>query len=421
MTKDEIRRRLASSWIYVKTLFQWIFFAIVVGGIGGAVGTLFHYCIEWVTEYRIAHDFILWLLPVGGIAIVFLYRLCHMENDRGTNLIISSIRSNEQVSILMAPLIFISTVITHLFGGSAGREGAALQIGGSIGAFIGRHFHMDEKNMHLITMCGMSSVFAALFGTPLTAAMFSMEVVSVGVVYYSAIVPCIFSSLVGFAVAGMAGIAPTAFNIEELIPELSVLSVAQVSVLAALCAVLSIVFCVLLHTSGHWFKEKFSNQYIRIIVGGIFLIALTLLSGSRDYNGAGMAVIEQALRGQAVPWAFFLKMLFTAVTIGSGFKGGEIVPTFFVGATFGCVAAPLLGLDAGFGGAVGLIALFCGVVNCPISSLLLSIDMFGSEGMLFFAIASGISYMLSGYYSLYNSQKIVYSKVAAEYVNMDTK
>ncbi|KSV60379.1 chloride channel protein [Acetivibrio ethanolgignens] len=421
MTKDEIRRRLASSWIYVKTLFQWIFFAIVVGGIGGAVGTLFHYCIEWVTEYRIAHDFILWLLPVGGIAIVFLYRLCHMENDRGTNLIISSIRSNEQVSILMAPLIFISTVITHLFGGSAGREGAALQIGGSIGAFIGRHFHMDEKNMHLITMCGMSSVFAALFGTPLTAAMFSMEVVSVGVVYYSAIVPCIFSSLVGFAVAGMAGIAPTAFNIEELIPELSVLSVAQVSVLAALCAVLSIVFCVLLHTSGHWFKEKFSNQYIRIIVGGIFLIALTLLSGSRDYNGAGMAVIEQALRGQAVPWAFFLKMLFTAVTIGSGFKGGEIVPTFFVGATFGCVAAPLLGMDAGFGGAVGLIALFCGVVNCPISSLLLSIDMFGSEGMLFFAIASGISYMLSGYYSLYNSQKIVYSKVAAEYVNMDTK
>lgn len=421
MTKDEIRRKLASSWIYVRTLLQWIFCAIVVGGIGGAVGTLFHYCIEWVTEYRIAHDFILWLLPVGGIAIVFLYWLCHMENDRGTNLIISSIRSNEQVSILMAPLIFVSTVITHLFGGSAGREGAALQIGGSIGAFIGRRFHMDEKNMHLITMCGMSSVFAALFGTPLTAAMFSMEVVSVGVVYYSAIVPCIFSSLVGFAVAGMAGIAPTVFNIEELIPGLSVISVVQVSVLAALCAVLSIVFCVLLHTSGHWFKEKFSNQYIRIIVGGILLIALTLLSGSRDYNGAGMAVIEQALRGQAVPWAFFLKMLFTAVTIGSGFKGGEIVPTFFVGATFGCVVAPILGLDAGFGGAVGLIALFCGVVNCPVSSLLLSIDMFGSEGMLFFAIASGISYMLSGYYSLYNSQKIVYSKVAAEYVNMDTK
>lgn len=421
MTKDEIRRRLASSWIYVRTLFQWIFFAVVVGGIGGAVGTLFHYCIEWVTEYRTAHDFVLWLLPVGGIAIVFLYRSCHMENDRGTNLILSSIRSNEQVSILMAPLIFVSTVITHLFGGSAGREGAALQIGGSIGAFIGRRFHMDEKNIHLITMCGMSSVFAALFGTPLTAAMFSMEVVSVGVVYYSAIVPCIFSSLVGFAVAGMAGIAPTAFNIEELIPELSVMSVAQVSVLAAFCAVLSIVFCVLLHTSGHWFKEKFSNQYIRIIVGGILLVVLTLLSGCRDYNGAGMASIEQALRGQAVPWAFFLKMLFTAVTIGSGFKGGEIVPTFFVGATFGCVVAPLLGLDAGFGGAVGLIALFCGVVNCPVSSLLLSIDMFGSEGMLFFAIASGISYMLSGYYSLYNSQKIMYSKVAAEYVNMDTK
>lgn len=421
MTKDEIRRRLASSWIYVRTLFQWIFYAVVVGGIGGSVGTLFHYCVDWATEYRQSHGLILWFLPVGGLFIVFLYRLCHMENDRGTNLIFSSIRSGEKVSAWLAPLIFLSTVITHLFGGSAGREGAALQIGGSLGAFVGRVFHLDEKNMHLITMCGMSSVFAALFGTPLTAAMFSMEVVSVGVVYYAAIVPCIFSSLVGFSIAGMAGVPPTVFNIEELLPSLSVASVFQVSVLAALCALLSIGFCVLLHKAGHFFQKQWPNPYVRVMVGGAFLLFMTLLSGSRDYNGAGMPIIEQALKGQALPWAFLLKMLFTAVTIGSGFKGGEIVPAFFTGATFGCIVAPFLGMDAGFGGAVGLIALFCGVVNCPVSSLLLSVDMFGSQGMLFFAIASGISYMLSGYYSLYNSQKIVYSKVAAEYVNMDTR
>lgn len=421
MRTEDIRRKLASSWIYIRTLLQWIFYAVLVGGIGGVVGTMFHYSIRWVTDFRGNHDWILWLMPVGGVVIVALYRLGHMENDRGTNLVIASIRSNEHIPVLMAPLIFISTVITHLTGGSAGREGAALQIGGSIGAFVGRRFHMEQKNIHLITMCGMSGVFAALFGTPLTAAMFSMEVVSVGVVYYSAIIPCFFSSLVGFAVAGMAGIAPEHFDMAAVIPRLSVASVTQVTVLAGLCAALSIVFCVLLHASGHFFKMKFKSQYVRIIVGGILLIALTYLSGSREYNGAGMDIVARALEGEAKPFAFLLKMIFTAVTIGTGFRGGEIVPSFFVGATFGCVAAPFLGMNAGFGGAVGLIALFCGVVNCPVTSLLLSIEMFGAEGMLFFGLAAGVSYMLSGYYSLYNSQKIMYSKTAAEYVNMDTK
>jgi H+/Cl- antiporter ClcA len=419
--KDTIKNRLGSAFIYVKALLRWIVCAVVVGGIGGSVGVAFHYSIQWATTYRNTHDYVLWFLPAGGVVIVFLYRLCHMENDRGTNLILASIRSNEQVSILMAPLIFISTVITHFFGGSAGREGAALQIGGSIGAFVGYRLRMDEKDIHLITMCGMSGVFSALFGTPLTAAIFSMEVVSVGVVYYTAIVPCVFSSLIGFAIAGLAGISPTFFDIAALVPKLSVTSVVQVSILAGLCAVLSIVFCILLHTADYYFKLQFSNQYVRIVIGGALLVALTFLSGTRAYNGAGMDIITQALSGKGVPEGFLLKMLFTAITIGAGYRGGEIVPTLFVGATFGCVVSPLLGMSGGFGAAVGMIALFCGVVNCPITSILLSIEIFGSQGMLFFAIAAGISYMLSGYYSLYRSQKIMYSKVAAEYINRDTK
>lgn len=421
MKMDEIKKHLISAWVYVRTLLFWIFLAVVAGGIGGMAGTMFHYSIQWATSLRQSYGWVLWLLPVGGIFIVFIYRLCHMENDRGTNLIIESIRSGEQVPGTMAPLIFASTVVTHLFGGSAGREGAALQIGGSLGALLGRRLQMNEKDIRVITMCGMSGVFAALFGTPLAAAMFSMEVVSVGVVYYSAIVPCVFSSLAGVSIASLAGIAPEYYDIAAFVPELSVISVAQVTVLAALCALLSIIFCVALHSSSSFFKKKFSNAYVRIAVGGAILIGLTYLCGTRDYNGAGMDIAAQALMGEARPEAFLLKILFTAITIGSGFKGGEIVPTFFTGASFGCVVAPFLGMNGGFGGAIGLVALFCGVVNCPVTALLLSLELFGHQGIMFFAIASGVSYMLSGYYSLYHSQKIMYSKVKAEYVNVNTK
>lgn len=152
-------------------------------------------------------------------------------------------------------------------------------------------------------------------------------------------------------------------------------------------------------------------------MGGVLIVLLTLLVGSRDYNGAGGQVIEAAMEGTAVPWAFVLKMVFTALTLGAGFRGGEIVPTFFVGSTFGCAVAPLLGLDPAFGAAIGLIALFCGVVNCPVASIVLSVELFGGEGILFFALACALSYLLSGKFSLYSSQKIVYSKLEPKYID----
>lgn len=169
-------------------------------------------------------------------------------------------------------------------------------------------------------------------------------------------------------------------------------------------------------------KKFFKNQYLRIIAGGAAIILLTLLVGTRDYNGIGISVIDGAiLDGAARPEAFLLKIVFTAVTIGAGFKGGEIVPTLFIGSTFGCVAGSLLGLDSGFAAAVGLVALFCGVVNCPIASFILSIELFGAQGMVLFAVACAVSYMLSGYYGLYSSQKIMYSKLKAEFININTK
>jgi H+/Cl- antiporter ClcA len=195
-------------------------------------------------------------------------------------------------------------------------------------------------------------------------------------------------------------------------PKLGWLTMVQVGGLAIACALLSILFCIFMHNSVRLYKRLLPNQYLRVVVGGLLVVGLTIVEGSGDYNGAGGHIIEEALTGNVdVPWAFLLKLVFTALTLGAGYRGGEIVPTFFVGATFGCAAAPLLGMHPAFGAAIGLIALFCGVVNCPLASILLSVEMFGGEGLLFFALACAISYLLSGKFSLYSAQKIVYSKL----------
>ena len=414
---DIVKRNAKIALRYVLAILKWLAVSAVIGAVGGAVGVAFHISVEKVTELRTAHEWIIYLLPVGGLAIAGLYKLFKMEK-LGTDNVIESIRTEKSVPFLLAPLIFVSTVITHLFGGSAGREGAALQLGGSIGAQVGRIIRFDEKDMHLATLCGMSAVFSALFGTPLTAAFFALEVISVGVVYYSGIIPCLTASLVAYRIAVLCKVPPVRFNIGA-VPETSFGSFWRVAALSALCALLSIGFCLLMHFSHKGAAKLFKNTFLRAFTGGALVVVLTLIFG-RDYNGAGMNIIENAMNGHAAPFAFLLKMLFTAVTIGFGFKGGEIVPTFFIGSTFGCVIGTLIGLDPGFAAALGLVSLFCGAVNCPIASVFLSIELFGAGGIVFFAVACAVSFALSGYFGLYSSQKIIYSKTKAEFINILT-
>jgi H+/Cl- antiporter ClcA len=415
MPKDMVKETKT----FVLAFLKWLLVAGVIGAAGGVVGLLFHVAVEYATVLRAAHPWLLWLLPVGGAVIAGLYSLTKMEH-KNTNAIIDSIHFGDRVPIALVPVIFLATTITHLCGGSAGREGAALQIGGGIGCNIGRAFRLDEKDMRLATLCGMSAVFSALFGTPITAAFFALEVISVGVLYYSGLVPCIASALAAYAITRLCGVEPTHFVVS--IPALSAAVLLRVAVLAILCAVMSMVFCVVMHGTEQLAAKKLPNRYLRIMLGGALLVGLTYLVGTTDYNGAGMGVIAAAIeQGTARPTAFFWKLAFTAVTLGFGFKGGEVVPTFFIGATLGCVVGPLLGIPAGFAAAVGLIAVFCGAVNCPVASILLALELFGGDGIICFAAASGISYMLSGYFGLYSSQKIMYSKIRAEYINIQAK
>ena len=351
--------------------------------------------------------------------IGLIYHVLHTEN-KNTNTIIDSIQLGERVPIALVPTIFLATVITHLFGGSAGREGAALQIGGSLGNYVGRGCRLDDKDMRIATLSGMSAVFAALFGTPLTATVFALEVISVGVIYYSAFVPCLIASLTALYIAELFGIAPERFVIQAV--GLNTGMVLRVAVLAILCTVVSILFCLAMHGTDHLMKKKIPNDFVRVLVGGAIIVGLTLLLGTGEFNGAGMDSIKRAVEeGVTRPDAFFWKLVFTAITLAAGYKGGEVVPCFFVGATFGCLMGGLLGIPAGFAAAIGLVCVFCGAVNCPLASILLSVELFGSGEIIYFALACGLAYMLSGYFGLYSSQKIIYSKLKAEFINIHAR
>ena len=342
-----------------------------------------------------------------------------MEKDQGTNLVLVAVREAEPLKLRTAPLIFLSTVLTHLVGGSAGREGAALQLGGSLAAWVGKKIRLDAKDHRIMIMCGMSAAFSALFGTPLTAALFSMEVVSVGVLYYAALVPCLTSAMVAFQLACLCGLHQVdSYPIHEVLA-LTPTSMVKVMILGALCALVSILFCVSVHTAPKLYQKLIPQPLLRAFVGGCLVLLVTSLIGSQDYNGAGDTVIQRMLEGETIPEAFLFKILLTALTLGAGFRGGEIVPVLFTGAAFGTTLSTLLSIPHGFSGALGMVAVFCGATNCPISALLLAFELFGGEGMPLYALCCAVSYTLSGYYGLYHEQKIVYSKLKPEWI--DTK
>ena len=413
----------AAAWlrraaVYLKTLLKWVVLGLVIGAFCGVIGSAFHIGVHHATELRAEQPWLLWCLPVAGLAIVGFYKLTKVEGQ-GTNNVIEEVHHGKGLPFFLLPAIFIGTVLTHLCGGSAGREGAALQMGGTIGYHTGRLLRMGDRDLRIATLAGMAAFFSALFGTPLAATVFSLMVISIGIMYDAAFIPALTAALTAYGVSLSMGVEPTRFRV--VMPELDGWMLARVAVLAALCAVVSTVFCNVVHIVEHEMAHRVKNSWLRAVIGGVGIVAMTYLCGTTDYNGAGMEVVTAAVeQGTAHPEAFVLKMLFTAVTLAAGFKGGEVVPSFFIGATFGCVAGPLLGIPAGFAAALGLVAVFCGATNCPLASIILAVELFGDGGMLYFALACGLSYMLSGYNGFYSSQTILYSKLEARYINVRT-
>lgn len=301
LLKEHLRNYRTSLSVFIK----WFFMSMIIGISVGIVSIIFACGMKFVTAWFHSFPWLIYLLPLGGILIVAMYKILDDKYKSGTNLILVSIQSDETVPLIITPLIILSTLITHLFGGSLGREGAALQIGGSIGDFLSKHLHIKKSDHKIFVMCGMSAAFSALFGTPVAAAVFALEVTTIGIFHYSALFPSIFSSVVAHQMAVFAGIGSETFNIGP-IPDFNLYHGIRIMLIAIICTEIGVLFCLLLHQTEHFFQTRFKNEYVRIIFSGLLIIALTLICGTRDYNGTGVNIIQACFDGQCVPYAFLL-------------------------------------------------------------------------------------------------------------------
>ena len=395
---------------YIKTFLKWSVLSLLVGVVGGLLGAAFHHVLHFVTHIRGEHNWLIFLLPVGGLLTVAIYMLLGVRKNRGTNEVIDAVIQNQPVSPMVAPAVFLASAVTHLFGGSAGREGAALQIGASVASKLGKLLGLQDHNRSILITCGMSAVFAGLFGTPLTATIFCMEFVSVGTLFTPALLPCYVAALFASRVSGALGVHAETYMLETA-AALNLTNIGGTVLLAILVSGLGVFMCTFFHKAEHLAAHHLPNRWLRIAIGGAVITIMTLLVGDQRFNGAGMDMAMKALGGTADWYSFLLKMLFTAVTLAAGFKGGEIVPTFCIGATFGCVVGALLGLEPGIAAALGLIGLFCCATNSPLASIVLSVEMFGGANLYLFALVCVICFVLSGTSGLYASQIIQYDKI----------
>lgn len=388
-----------------------LFLSLLIGLLGGIVGGAFSRLITFVTNIRLNNGWLILALPLVAVLIVFLYKKLAILG-LSTDDVIESTHSPLCVSGKLSVGIFIASLISHLFGASVGREGAALQIGGGLAAFISKKFNLNEDDTKTLIKAGMAAVFAAVFGTPLTAFFFALEVAEIFKIRLKAVFPCLLASVSGFFVALLVGAHPERFWLSTA-PVFSGKIVWQLAVLSLLCALLAVLFCYSLRFNKKFAKKFFKNPYIRIILGGVLIVLLTILVGNQDYNGAGIGVIEQIFAPKFLitnsinyhPFAFALKLIFTCIAVSAGFKGGEIVPTLFIGATFGALMADLIGMPTAFGAAMGMILLFCGVTNCPFASICLSFELFSGVGFWYFVPCVSVVFILSGKVSLYHKQK----------------
>lgn len=354
-------------------------------------------------------------LPFAGLFIVFLYRIC--KNESNIDTVMKAAKEGERIPLILTPLIMMTTFISHLFGASVGRLGAAFQIGGSLSNLVSKIYKLSENTKKVLVMSGMSASFSAIFGTPVAATVFPIAIMNVGTYKFVALVPCLVSAIVAGNISIFIGNSPESFFIAN-IPDINLVSILKITILAIICGLVSMLFCKSLHKSADLFKEKIQNPYLRIFMGGSLIVILTFILGTTNYLGGGQGVIRQAFLEQSNIWDFALKILFTCISVGVGFKGGEIMPSLFVGSTLGSFLSIFLGLPVEIGAGCGLIAVFCGVTNAPLASIFLAVELMGTDALVFFAISCVFSYFVSGYYSLYKEQTFEFSKYGTNEKNI---
>lgn len=405
-------------------LFRWTAIIVPVSVAIGSAVALFLWLLNWSVHYRFAHAWLLYLLPLAGVTIHFMYKLYGQSAERGNNLIIDEIhKPGGGVPKRMAPLILVTTVITHLFGGSAGREGTAVQIGGSLANWLGGLFKLQPNDMRVVLTAGIAAGFGAVFGTPLAGTIFAIEVLTIGRLQYSAILPCLIAGLIGDATVAAWGVQHTPYHIRYFTTGQSIYGhhlavnfwlLFKVLIASAFFGLAAYAFAKTVHGVKTLASLLISKSWLVPVTGGFIIIILTLILGKPDYLGLGVepqqpgavTIVSAFEQGGAHFFSWMWKLIYTAITLGTGFKGGEVTPLFYIGATLGNTLAGIMNAPVSLFAALGFIAVFAGATNTPLACTIMGIELFGGQHALFFAITCFTAYLFSGKIGIYSAQQL---------------
>jgi H+/Cl- antiporter ClcA len=400
-----LESRTFAPFTLIKFMLKWLLIAGTVGVLSGSAAAFFLASLDWVTKTRIDHPWLLWLLPAGGALVSYLYLKLGKQAGRGNHLIIEQIHSGDgAIPLRMAPLVLFGTLTTHLLGGSAGREGTAVQMGGSLSEWVGKLFKLNQLDRKIILMCGISSGFGAVFGTPLAGTVFGLEVLTIGLISYEALLPCFIASYVGHLITTAWGINHLHYSMGA-VPPMDWLLLCKIVAASVIFGLAALLFTQLTRSLKLLLTKWFSKPVLKSAIGGFIVIALVYALGTRDYLGLGIPLIQQAFQEAVSPLVFLLKTLFTAITLATGFQGGEVTPLFVIGSTLGSTLAGLLAVPVPLLAAIGFVSVFSGAAKTPIACFIMGIELFGAEGAIYLFIGCVIAFLCSGRVGIYETQK----------------
>lgn len=387
-------------------ILKWMLISLFTGTCIGSASAGFLISLDWATDFRESHLWLIALLPVGGFLIGLLYYYYGQEAEAGNNLLIDTIHEPKKViPFRMAPFVYIGTIATHFFGGSAGREGTALQMAGAIADQFSKPFRLSAADRKVLIISAIAGGFGSVFGTPLAGALFGLEFFLIGRIRYNALLPALMTAVIADQVTQLWGAHHTHYSI-SFIPDISFPNMVYAVIAGIFFGICAATFSKVIHRAGRIFKTKIAYPPLRPVAGGIIVMSGVWALGTTQYIGLGIPTIVSSF-GQPLPaYDFLLKMIFTIITLSAGFKGGEVTPLFFIGATLGNALAYFIPLPVGLLAGMGFVAVFAGATNTPIACTIMAMELFGSECGVYVALACVVSYLLSGHNSIYGKQVI---------------